>query len=486
MKVNHRLERKPLKRYQAAKLVSVLLVAYAVAMFYGLFKPLPANISYEGRWHEDTEAEILFDITHEEDEDRQEEHEIFTHIEQMISEADDFIVVDMFLFNDEYDPDMSFPDLASWFSDRLIEKQEANPDLTIVVTTDRINSFYGSRTPDHIQRLEEAGIQVVWTDVVPLRDSNVIYSGLWRTVFQWFGTPKGGWLPSPFDPEAEPVTVRSYLDVLNFKANHRKVVLNEREALVTSANPHDASAHHSNAALSVKGEIVNDFIESERAVAEMSGADTTLFDNMQYNAEENHSSDGVDAKLITEGEVKNELLTSIEEAGSGDDIWIGMFYISDRDVIQALKDAADRGANARLILDANEESFGHERIGVPNRPVAEELQRYAGNIDVRWYNTGGEQYHTKMFYMTDGDTAVVNGGSTNFTRRNLDDLNLESNVILKAPSEHALMQDIDDYFHMLWTNDGSHYTDDFSEHGEVAIWKHWLYRLQESTGLSSF
>ncbi|QQK75600.1 phospholipase [Salicibibacter cibarius] len=486
MKVNHRLERKPLKRYQAAKLIGVLLVAYAVAMFYGMFKPLPPNTSYEGRWHEGTEAEILFDITHEEDGDMQKDHEIFAHIEQMISEADDFIVVDMFLFNDEYDPDMSFPDLASSFSDQLIEKKKANPDLPIVVTTDRINSFYGSRTPEHIQRMEDAGIQVIWTDVVPLRDSNAIYSGLWRTFFQWFGTPKGGWLPSPFDAEAEPVTARSYLDVLNFKANHRKVVFNEREALVTSANPHDASAHHSNAGLSVRGEIVNDFIESERAVAEMSGADTTAFDNMQYNGERGHSANGLDAKLITEGAVKRELLTSIKGAGSGDDIWIGMFYISERDVIQALKDAADRGANIRLILDANDESFGHERIGVPNRPVADELHQYSERIDVRWYNTDGEQYHTKLFYMTDGDTAVINGGSMNYTRRNLNDLNLESNVMLKAPGDHALIQEVEDYFHMLWTNDGNHYTDDFSEHGEVAIWKHWLYRLQESSGLSSF
>ncbi|SDI83827.1 phospholipase D family protein [Natribacillus halophilus] len=486
MSFNRRLEQKPLKRYQAAKVAGIFLVGYAATMLYGMFKPLPENISYESDWHTDTEADILFDITHERDGEVQEDHEIFEHIEQMIAEAEDFILVDMFLYNDDYPPDMSFPELSSWFSDLLVEKQEANPDLTIVVTTDRMNSFYGSRTPEHIQRLEEAGIQVIWADLDDLRDSNVIYSGLWRFALQWFGTPKGGWLPSVFDPEAEPVTVRSYLDLLNFKANHRKLVVNEQEALVTSANPHDASAHHSNAAISVRGEIVNDVIASERAVAEMSGADTTAFDHMQYNGEQADTSSGVDAKLVTEGKIKEQLLRSISDAEAGDDLWLGMFYLSERDVIEALQAAADRGANVRLILDPNEESFGQERIGVPNRPVADELEHYSENIEVRWYNTDIEQYHTKMFYMTDGETALVNAGSTNLTRRNLDDLNLETNVVLRAPQDHTLMEEVDHYFHALWNNEESHYTDDFNEHGDGAFWKYWLYRIQESSGLSSF
>ncbi len=37
--------------------------------------------------------------------------------------------------------------------------------------------------------------------------------------------------------------------MLNFKANHRKILITENEALITSANVHDASAYHSNIAL---------------------------------------------------------------------------------------------------------------------------------------------------------------------------------------------------------------------------------------------
>lgn len=102
---------------------------------------------------------------------------------------------------------------------------------------------------------------------------------------QWFGTPEGGWLPSPFSSEAERVTVRSYLDLLNSKANHRKVILNERSGLVTSANAHDASANHSNVAFYIEGPLVQHLLDTETAVAEMSGsgeAFTGLETNVDY------------------------------------------------------------------------------------------------------------------------------------------------------------------------------------------------------------
>ncbi len=47
--------------------------------------------------------------------------------------------------------------------------------------------------------------------------------------------------------------------MLNFKANHRKILITENEALITSANVHDASAYHSNIAFVVSGEIIADF-----------------------------------------------------------------------------------------------------------------------------------------------------------------------------------------------------------------------------------
>ena len=49
------------------------------------------------------------------------------------------------------------------------------------------------------------------------------------------------------------MSLRSYLEMLNFKANHRKVFVADSAdgpvTIVSSANPHDASSAHSNVAL---------------------------------------------------------------------------------------------------------------------------------------------------------------------------------------------------------------------------------------------
>ena len=79
-----------------------------------------------------------------------------------------------------------------------------------------------------------------------MRDSNPIYSGIWRSIIKWFGTSGKGWIPNPFRPDSPKVTLRAYLKLLNFKANHRKVIASEKSAILSSMNPHDASGNHSN------------------------------------------------------------------------------------------------------------------------------------------------------------------------------------------------------------------------------------------------
>ena len=71
--------------------------------------------------------------------------------------------------------------------------------------------------------------------------------------------------------EAPKMTVASYMTLLNVKANHRKAVVTEKEAMVTSSNPHDASGFHGNIALKVTGPIINDILKSEEAVSLFSG-----------------------------------------------------------------------------------------------------------------------------------------------------------------------------------------------------------------------
>ena len=80
-----------------------------------------------------------------------------------------------------------------------------------------------------------------------------------------------GWIKNLMATDGPDVTVRSYLKLLNVKANHRKVVVSEKTAIVSSGNIHDASAYHSNIAFEVTGPIIGDILQSEQAVLDISG-----------------------------------------------------------------------------------------------------------------------------------------------------------------------------------------------------------------------
>ncbi|WP_245415764.1 phospholipase D family protein [Alteribacter populi] len=469
-------------RYVAGGLVGIFLLS----SLFGYFKPLPEGISYEGEVHQG-DVDLLIDLTYSSEDGTNKDQVIFDHIHDMINGSEEFILVDMFLFNDDYDRGEDYPPLAQDLVDALVEKKKEYPSIEIVVMTDPINSFYGSYQPEPFNQLEEYGIHLLVTDLTALRDSNPAYSGFWRAIPQWFGNSENGWLPNPFSPDAPEGTIRSYLKLLNFKANHRKVVINEKEGFVTSANPHDASGYHSNIGFVLRGNILEDLVESERAVAEMSGASEEWFDSFVVESTVEEDVDLNKVQIITEGKIKEHLIEEIGAANEDDTIYLGAFYLSDRKIIKELLKAADREVDVRLILDANKDAFGREKNGVPNRPVAYELmEKSDGKVQVRWYNTSGEQYHTKLMMIDKPEEAVLIGGSANFTKRNLGDLNLETNVKVVGDPQDETIVNARDYFTMLWTNDGAKYTLDYEEYKDDSRFNRWLYRFQEWSGLSTF
>nr|WP_154309637.1 phospholipase D family protein [Metabacillus lacus] len=460
-------------------LLSIFIILLCIpVIIYHTHKDLPEGISYAGEIHQVTEedAVFLYDLTFESDGELKHEQQIFERAWNLISEAEDFIIVDMFLFNGYYDEDIPFPDLSSKLAGLLIERKEENPDMPIIFISDEVNTTYGSHASPEFEAMKAAGIPVVMSEMESLRDSNPLYSSVWRIFLQWFGQEGTGWLPNPFAAEAPNVTLRSYLKLLNVKANHRKLIATDKGALIPSANPHDASGFHSNTAFEVRGNILQDIIESEKAVADYSGEH---IDFPQYQKREQGGD--LELQLLTEGKILQSLLETIRNASSESEIWIGMFYLADQEVITELLNASDRGADIRLVLDPNENAFGQQKIGMPNRPVASELiENSEGNIDIRWYNTEFEQYHTKMMYIRDGADAVVISGSANFTRRNLDDLNLENNIKLEGPAEAKPFQDVQSYFERIWNNEDGIFTLPLETYKEeqIAPFKRTLYALQ--------
>ena len=470
---------------------ALVLIATLVGI-YNVLKPLPSGISYEGEVHNLSleDVEFLYDLTYQNSSGgKKVEQEIFSRIFELIDNAERIIVIDAFLFNDNYVGNDSLIQITKSLRDKLIAKKHNSPNITIIFITDEINNFYGSYTSSEIKELEAGNISVIVTDMIPLRDSNPFYSGFWRTYIRWFGTEGIGSLKHPLGNQENNVTLRAFLKLLNTKANHRKVLIADKEGslvtLVTSANPHEASSFHSNIAFVVKRKIWQDTFASEEAVAILSGAqfpNTFLSDFKEEN--KNPKEEPLTAQLLTEGKIKRALLRDLDSMTAGESIDLAMFYLSDRQVIKALKDASARGVNLRIILDPNKDAFSREKNGIPNRQVGFELTK--ASVSVRWYDTHGEQFHTKLIILHKKNRTIVYGGSANYTRRNLDDLNLESVIRITSVPTSEFASRVDSYFSRIWENKDGNYTLDFPAYKDTSKFKVLLYRFQEFSGFSSF
>lgn len=363
----------------------VLLIFYIGLELWHTYKPLPEGLSYKGALHETNSVELLTDLTFSKDKigtGQVHENHIFEEIYSLIDKAEQFVVVDFFLVDGYYDEEEDFLSIANTLSTKLANKKIENPNMPVVFITDPLNSGYGSYENEWFKQMREAGVEIVYTNLERLRDSTPIYSGLYRLYFQWFDMGGDGWINNVMASEAPKMTISSYLKLLNVKANHRKAAISEKEAIITSSNPHDASSFHGNLALKVSGPVINDMLEAEEAVSLMSGgprlprADIVQQDG-QYKVQ-----------YLTEKKILDALLEDIDHTNRGDKIWLGMFFIAKRDIVNALTEAVHRGVQVNMILDPNENSFGQQKSGLPNRPVS-----YESNLD----SNEGTDHHFKWF-----------------------------------------------------------------------------------------
>ncbi len=465
--------------------VSVLLCLTVLLFNCQSRKPLPDGISYQGEEHPASDIKFLADLTYVDVNGvRIVEQEIFDEIFSMIASARRFIVLDMFLYNPFQGsvPETTRP-LSSELTQALVEHKRKFPALEITVITDPINTVYGGLHSEHFQLLRISGIEVVTTELEGLRDSNPVYSFFWRFLVHPFGDATGQALPNPFG--AGRVSVRSYLSLLNFKTNHRKVLVadcgDNLVGLVTSANPHDGSSANSNIAIKFTGAAVLDLLKTENSVLRLSAASALDIET----AVEELSSD-VTVQILTERQIKNVVLQAIADARKGDTLSLAMFYLSDRHIISALKSAHQRSVATRVLLDPNRVDFGREKNGIPGRPVAHELNKQG--IPVRWCDTHGEQFHMKMLLIgyQDGTSALI-AGSANFTRRSLENFNLETDVVIRGRSDAIVLSDARDFFELLWANQpGRKFSTDYSVFADQSLFKRVLYRVMEGSGISTF
>lgn len=226
-------------------------------------------------WVDD--VEMFTDLSYAQNQDGDgltHELQIFDEVYSMIDEAEEFIVLDFFLMDNYSDEDLDFPKIAETLTQKLVEKKQEHPDMPIVFVTDPLNTGYESFDSKWFEKLSDVGVDIVYTDLEPLRDSMPLYSGLYRTIFRWGDIGGFGWIPNAMASEGPKFRLASYVELLNVKANHRKVIATDKAGLVTSSNPHDASGFHGNMAFKVSGPIINDLIEAEEAVVNYTKGET--------------------------------------------------------------------------------------------------------------------------------------------------------------------------------------------------------------------
>ena len=499
----------------------------------------PPYASSRRRWRR---AAFLADLTWvDERGERQVQQEIFDAALTMIAEAPSYVLADQFLFNamQGASPERTRP-LASQLTAALAARKRSEPPAEVILITDPINTIYGGRRSPELDALRAAGVTVVETDLRALRDSNPLWSAPWRLLVAPWGRPSGedGWLPNPFTPEGPDIPLRSWLELINFKANHRKTLVTDLPGapgrlatLVGSANPHDGSSAHGNVALRVVGPVAWEVAESERAVAAFSGVELPEPPEATGPSPEgagpragrgrawcaSGSSHGVahprgPARDPGRGQARRPrgrgpLLPVRPRGDRGPE--------------------ASRGAGRRAPALARSQQGrlrpGQERHPQPPgrlgaaRARADPLVRYAwrdnvtprcccggeGRRNGEERGGGRDASEVEDAVVGEGDgkseSAAGDGhvptsnratlilGSANWTRRNLDDFNLETNLWVEAPGGAEVVRDALDYFERSWGNRaGRVFSVSFEAWEESAWWKRVLYRVMEGAGLGTF
>lgn len=517
------------------------IIAFTVSC--STIKTPPLGINYESPIRETENAEFHYDLTYlDKDGNIQYDRNLWDATYKVIDNAKDYLIVEMFLFNDLYNKDKEhFPEFAKEYTERLVKKQKENPNLKVYILADENNNFYGAFEHPFITSMKNAGINVIIVDIFKLKDTFPWYSPFWRTFIKPMGNPQNkGWITNFYGDMWPKLTIRNLLRALNVKADHKKVFLNEKEVVVSSANIHDPSYFHENIAIYTDGPIVKDVLHNLQLVTKFSdseinvdGSDRRMENIMnsgsndktetdektlnsenqkennvkQINNEENEQNvkektsinseknsitdtEGHTYKIqyLTEGAIGKHLDEDIDSLKAGDELLMGMYFLADKGVIDRLIKAANRGVKIRIIFDRSRDAFGMSTNGLPNKPVSKKLKKKTkGKIEIKWYFTNNEQYHTKITLMkkTDGNV-IINAGSANLIKKNIRGYIMDANFRILTTQDSKISKDIYEYFDRLWENKDGLFTLNFDDEPTTGGFSDFMYKILDATQLGSF
>ena len=513
-------------------------------------KTPPEGVDYESPVRDSKNVDFHYDLTYlDKDGNIKYDRKIWDATYEVVDNAKDYLVIEMFLFNDIYNKDVDkFPEFAKEYTRRLVKKKMENPNLKVYILSDENNDLYGAFEHPLITEMKNAGIDVIDVDIYKLKDTFPWYSPIWRSVIKPFGNPQGkGWITNFYGPMWPKLTLRNLFRALNVKADHRKIFLNEDKVVIASANIHDPSYFHENVAISADGEITKDILKDLQLVAKFSGGnidvsseseakkpvniknfqaskikfkeDESLKSDLQKQVEQIEKNKGnfVDkgtkefyetgeltknedvlqnddpnnsykVQFESEAKIGENLDKDIDSLKAGDEVLMGMYFLADRPVIDKLIKAANRGVKVRIIFDRSRDAFGMSTNGLPNKPVSKKLKKKTKNkIEIKWYFTNNEQFHTKIMLMkkTDGNV-IIHTGSANYIKKNIRGYIMDANLRVLTNKDSKLTKDVYNYFDRLWENRDGLFTINFDDEPTTKASQDFMYKILDAAQLGSF
>jgi hypothetical protein len=496
-------------RWPLRLLGTALLLAWAAIALWQSQKRLPAGVQIAGAWRSVAAGDVHFlrDLTAADATGAPlSERQINVALLQMIAQAREFLVLDTGLFGDLPAAGAgaqrlrAAPPVAAAIADALLQARQQHPGLQVLLLVDPASTQLGA-APATLERLHEAGVAVVAVDVARLRAPNAAFVGLWQLCCRWW-TPvaaEGAW-PNPLGVGPSGVSLGMWGQTPGYQRSHRQLLIADDGAgglagLIFSRPLNAEAALHTAVALRLAGAALEPLLESEFVVAQFSGwsGGGAMQERSQQLSERQRRSiatpaaaEAAQARVVSEAAIADALVERINAAGSHDDIEIAALYLSQRDLVRALIDAAWRGAAVRVLLDPGKDGYGYDRSGVPNRQVASELVAASdGAVRVRWYRTHGEQFSPGFAVIRGSGRAWLMVGTAELSRRDLDDFNLAAAFIAELPITAAASIDARSWFDTVWYNraaGGTEYSSDADVYADASQLDYWQYRLLEVSG----
>jgi hypothetical protein len=421
-------------------LLLALLLAWLSLIFWNTAKPLPPGTHLASQTARLSDADVDF---------------LYESPLRRAAVADDLSAID----HAEQLIVLDRSPVTRELAQRLLVRKHLRPHLKIVLVTDPANEAFGGSPAPTLASLEQAGVIVARVRLDRLRDSNPLYSAIWRLAF--------GWWSDPFDEMPGRATLPALARTRNFKSDQRQLAVADDGSggWIAMIAPAGAAA-----SLTLRGPLARAIIAGELQVAAWSTDDDRL---PVGPAMDDRGVGSIDARFLTEGAIETALLDAIGAAGSGDRLGIAVENFSDRRLIAAALRAAARGARLQVLL-------AHHRE--PNQAVAGELLGGGGGrIEIRWYMGSDAASLPKLLLLRHGGDVWMNLGTANYTRRNLGDLNLAASVELRMPVRAAAARAATEYFSEAWSVAA---TD--PKFAAASAADYWRYRFAEASGLSSF